>query len=101
MALSRIKVLEIAGLAPAPFCGMILSDFGADVVRVRLPPPLQLCARVLITHTKKVDRLSHAVYPDFLARGKRSIQLNLKSEEGVAAALKLIKKFDVLIEPFR
>lgn len=34
MALKGIKVIEMAGLAPAPFCGMILSDFGADVIRV-------------------------------------------------------------------
>ena len=34
MALRVIKVIEMAGLAPAPFCGMILSDFGADVIRV-------------------------------------------------------------------
>ena len=34
MALKGIKVVEMAGLAPAPFCGMILSDFGANVVRV-------------------------------------------------------------------
>jgi alpha-methylacyl-CoA racemase len=34
MALKGIRVIEMAGLAPAPFCGMILSDFGADVIRV-------------------------------------------------------------------
>lgn len=34
MALKGIKVIEMAGLAPAPFCGMILSDFGADVIRI-------------------------------------------------------------------
>ena len=34
MALRGIKVVEMAGLAPAPFCGMILSDFGADVIRI-------------------------------------------------------------------
>jgi len=34
MALKGIRVIEMAGLAPAPFCGMILSDFGADVIRI-------------------------------------------------------------------
>ena len=34
MALKGLKVIELAGLAPAPFCGMILSDFGADVIRI-------------------------------------------------------------------
>lgn len=40
MALRNIKVIELAGLAPAPFCGMILGDFGAQVLRVdKVPSP--------------------------------------------------------------
>lgn len=46
MALSGIKILEFAGLAPAPFCGMILSDFGADVIRIN-----RVCTSVHITFT--------------------------------------------------
>ncbi|XP_057364517.1 alpha-methylacyl-CoA racemase-like [Daphnia carinata] len=80
MALKGIKVIEIAGLAPGPFCGMILSDFGADVIRVDKAnaPPL-----------------------DRQARGKRSIALNLKSPDGIAILHRLCSKADVLIEPFR
>jgi alpha-methylacyl-CoA racemase len=79
-ALSGIKVIEMAGLAPAPFCGMILADFGADVVRV--------------------DRRG-AGSMDTLARGKRSIAVNLKDPKGVETVLRLTDQADVLLEPFR
>jgi alpha-methylacyl-CoA racemase len=79
-ALQGIRVVEMAGLAPAPFCGMILADFGADVVRV--------------------DRVG-AGSMDGLARGKRSLAVNLKRPEGVATVLRLIAQADVLLEPYR
>ena len=79
-ALQGIRVIEMAGLAPAPYCGMILADFGADVVRV--------------------DRVG-AGSMDLLARGKRSVAVDLKSAAGVDTVLRLIEKADVLLEPFR
>jgi len=80
-----LKVIEIAGLAPAPFCGMILSDFGADVVRVdRIPSDGVLTLPI-----------------DIMSRGKRSVCINLKSKEGVDILLKMIERADVFIEPFR
>lgn len=81
MALAGVQVLELAGLAPAPFCGMILADFGAKVIRV--------------------DKAKSSVASDTLARGKRSIALDLKSPAGVSVLKKLCKRSDVLIEPFR
>ena len=79
-ALQGIRVVEMAGLAPAPYCGLILADFGADVVRV--------------------DRVG-AGSMDQLARGKRSVAVNLKSPEGVETVLRLIENADVLLEPYR
>lgn len=79
-ALEGIRVIEMAGLAPAPYCGLILADFGADVVRV--------------------DRIGAGAI-DQLARGKRSIGVNLKSPEGVDTVLRLVEKADVLLEPYR
>jgi alpha-methylacyl-CoA racemase len=79
-ALQGIRVVEMAGLAPAPFCGMILADFGADVVRV--------------------DRVG-AGSMDQLARGKRSLAVNLKSPDGVETVLRLAEQADVLLEPYR
>ncbi|XP_063310035.1 alpha-methylacyl-CoA racemase [Pelobates fuscus] len=82
MALAGVRVLELAGLAPAPFCGMILSDFGAQVIRV--------------------DKINSSHFPmDTMGRGKRSIALNLKSSNGVDILKSLCKKSDVLLEPFR
>ncbi|XP_053304118.1 alpha-methylacyl-CoA racemase [Spea bombifrons] len=81
MALAGLRVLELAGLAPAPFCGMILSDFGAQVIRV--------------------DKANTSATIDTMGRGKKSIALNLKSPEGVGVLKKLCKTSDVLIEPFR
>jgi len=79
-ALHGIRVVEMAGLAPAPFCGMILADFGADVVRV--------------------DRPNSSNF-DQLARGKRSVAISLKHADGVATLLRMIENADVLLEPFR
>ncbi|KAI8850308.1 CoA-transferase family III domain-containing protein [Chytridium lagenaria] len=78
--LAGIKVLELAGLAPAPFAGMMLADFGADVIRV--------------------DRIASST-TDVLGRGKRSISLNLKSEEGRETLKKMMAQADVVIDPFR
>ncbi|NXH18907.1 AMACR racemase, partial [Bucco capensis] len=81
MALRGVRVLEVAGLAPGPLCGMILADFGAQVVRV--------------------DRTRCAATTDVQARGKRSLALDLKRPSGVAAFRRLCCRADVLIEPFR
>ncbi len=84
--LSGIRVIEMAGLAPAPYAGMILADFGADVVRVDRSPAT-----------------GSAPDPtrDYLARGKRSVGLNMKDPAGVDLLLRMIEKADVIIEPFR
>ena len=85
--LSGLKVLEFAGLGPAPFCGMLLADLGADVVRI--------------------DRRGAAGAPSIaegmrvLGRGRRSIELDLKAAADVETALALAGKADALIEGFR
>lgn len=81
MVLRGIKVLELAGLAPGPFCGMILADFGAQVVRV--------------------DRPGSAGDMSLLARGKRSLVLDLKQPRGAAVLRRMCASADVLLEPFR
>lgn len=75
MALSGVKVLEFAGLAPAPFCGMILSDFGATVVRV-----------------DRAGGESPVSGNDLLTRGKKSICLNLKDSYSISIIKKIISK---------
>lgn len=81
MALKNVRVIEMAGLAPAPFCGMVLRDFGASIIRV--------------------DKPQTAANDDRLARGKRSIALDLKQEQGRSVVRKLCRDSDVLIEPYR
>lgn len=79
-ALEGIRVLELAGLAPVPYCGLILADFGADVVRIDRPGGGGL---------------------DLLGRGKRSVAIDLKKPEGAATVLRMAERADVLVEPFR
>ena len=78
-----VKIVEFAGIGPGPFCGMLLADMGADVVRI--------------------DRAESAGrgHPDLANRGKRSVAIDLKKPEGVEAALSLMEKADGLIEGFR
>src|SRR5262245_15324969 len=84
--LDGVRVVEIASLAPAPFGCMILSDLGADVLRVERPESCQP------GRPTPVDPLS---------RGRRSIGLNLKDQAGVELLLTLVSAADVLVEGFR
>ncbi len=81
--LHGIRIIELAGIGPGPFCGMMLSDMGAEVIRV--------------------DRLAPgAPAPkDVLARNRRSIGVDLKSPEGVETVLKMVETADALFEGFR
>jgi len=86
--LTGLRIVEMAGIGPAPFCGMLLADMGADVVRIdRL----------------EASGLGIAFPPrfDMLNRNKRSIAINLKCVEGVAAVARMIDDADVVIEGFR
>lgn len=78
-----VKVLEFAGIGPGPFCCMLLSDMGADVVRI----------------DRKGAR--GGLKNDIPSRGRRSIALDMKDPNDVSVALALIEKADVLIEGFR
>jgi alpha-methylacyl-CoA racemase len=86
--LQGIRIIEMAGMGPGPFCGMLLADMGADVVRVER----------LTASDRGID------FPprfDLLNRNKRSVAINLKSAEGTATLLRLIENADALIEGFR
>jgi len=81
--LAGFKIIELAGIGPGPFCGMMLSDMGAEVIRV--------------------ERLSGAdkAPKDVLARNRRSLAVDLKSPEGVETVLRLVESADALFEGFR
>lgn len=86
--LTGIKVIEMAGLAPSPYCGMLLSDFGADVVIVDRP-------------SKGAPEIPNIMPKNPFDRGKRSIRVNLKTDRGVEIVRRMIRDFDVLLEPYR
>jgi len=83
--LAGIRVLELAGIGPSPFCGMLLADLGADVIVVQAP----------------AERNAAAVEGDLIHRGKRGIMLDLKSADGVVAALSIGRHCDAVIEGMR
>jgi alpha-methylacyl-CoA racemase len=86
--LAGVKIVEIAGIGPGPFCAMMLADMGADVIRV--------------DRAGSVRGGDPAVPPgDLINRGRRSIGVDLKSPEGVETVLRLVEQSDGLIEGFR
>lgn len=87
--LAGVKIVEMAGVGPAPFAGMLFSDMGADVVRIDRQP------------TGRGGAFDAIESASLLDRGRRSIALDLKKPEAVAAALELIADADALIEGFR
>ena len=81
--LHGVKVIEFAGIGPGPFCAMLLSDMGAEVVRI----------------DRKGGRGANKF--DITSRGRRSLALDLKNPDAVKTALKLISQADALLEGFR
>ena len=82
--LQGFRVIELAGIGPGPFCGMMLSDMGAEVIRV-----------------DRVGRGASRRPNDVLARNRRSIAIDLKQPEGVEVVLRLVESADALYEGFR
>ncbi|CAH1102350.1 unnamed protein product [Psylliodes chrysocephalus] len=81
MALKGLKVIEFSGLLPVPFCGMVLADFGANVIRI--------------------DKVDFDTNLDCLGNGKKSISLNLKHPRAIDIVKSISRQSDILIEPFR
>jgi alpha-methylacyl-CoA racemase len=86
--LEGLRIIELAGLGPAPFAGMMLADAGADIIRI--------------------DRSERATYPpntephvDLMNRGRRSVAVDLKHPDGVGLVLRLVEQADGLMEGFR
>jgi alpha-methylacyl-CoA racemase len=86
--LQGIRVIEIAGIGPGPFAAMMLADMGADVIRVDRADKVQ-------------SPLPEGPNSDVLARGRRSVGVDLKHPDGVETVLRLVEKADVLQEGFR
>ncbi|QEY71794.1 CaiB/BaiF CoA transferase family protein [Pseudomonas denitrificans (nom. rej.)] len=83
--LTGLKVIEMVGLGPAPFCAMLLADMGAEVIRVQ----------------RHGQALGERARFDVLGRGRRAVALDLRQSEGVETLLQLVEGADALIEGFR
>jgi alpha-methylacyl-CoA racemase len=90
--LQGYKVVELAGIGPGPFAAMLLADMGAEVIRVD---------RAFAPKHGLSDGSERPVNPDTLQRGRRSVALDLKSADGIAALLDLVAGADALLEGFR
>jgi alpha-methylacyl-CoA racemase len=87
--LEGIRVVEIGGIGPSPFCAMMLADMGADVLRVDRASSV-------------TPREDYEWPPDYLLnRGRRSVGVDLKHAGGVEVVLRLAERADVLIEGYR
>ena len=86
--LAGVRIIEMAGIGPGPFCGMMLSDMGAEVIRVDRKSTVDLGVEM----PRQFNVLN---------RGRRSIALDLKTPEGIAAVKRIATKCDALIEGFR
>ncbi len=85
--LAGLRVVEVSGIGPGPFCAMVLADLGADVIAVDRPPALP-------------PTPGSARY-DILRRGRRSVGLDLKHARGPEVLLRLVEGADALLEGFR
>jgi len=86
--LAGVRIVEFAGIGPAPFCGMLLADMGADVLLVERPIPPDIGIP-----RERRHEIAH--------RGKASLILDLKQDHARVTALELAKHADVVIEGFR
>ena len=86
--LSGYKIVEIAGIGPGPFAAMMLSDMGAEVIRVERVQAVR-------------DVAATSAHWDVMLRGRKNIAIDLKHKDGVETLLSLVEKADALIEGFR
>jgi alpha-methylacyl-CoA racemase len=83
--LQGVKIIEVGGIGPGPFCGMMLSDMGADVIRIE---------------RKGQSSRTEPKY-DVMMRNRRSMNIDLRKPEGVEIVLEMVEKADALQEGYR
>ena len=82
--LTGIKVVEMAAIGPGPFCSMMLSDMGAEIIRI-----------------DRLNQKGSGHRANVLHRGRKSIAVDLKNPQGVEITLELIEQADIVVEGFR
>lgn len=93
--LNHVRVLDLSRLFPGPYCTRILADFGAEVIKIEQPD-----GGDWVRHVPPLVDGEGALF-QALNQGKKSLTLNLKSDEGQAILLRLVETADVLLESFR
>jgi len=88
--LTGVNVVELAGIGPGPHAAMLLSDLGAEVIRLDRPEAIEGSDPIVAEHSLNL-----------VNRGRASVAIDLKKPAGVELALRLIARTDVLIDPFR
>ena len=86
--LSGLRILELAGIGPAPLCCSLMSDLGADVLRV----DRTFDSKLGVTRDRRTD---------LLRRGRKSVSIDLKHVKGIETVMRLTEDADVLVDPFR
>ena len=86
--LAGLKIVELAGIGPAPLCCSLMSDLGADVLRI----DRHFDAKLGVPRDRRTD---------LLRRGRKSVSIDLKNIKGIQTVMRLIEGADVLVDPFR
>ena len=86
--LAGVKIIELSGIGPAPLCCSLLSDMGADILRIDRNAPSGLGS-------------PRTTRTDLLRRGRPSVAIDMKHPDGIATVLKLVETADAIIDPFR
>ncbi|MBY8990852.1 MAG: CoA transferase [Candidatus Lokiarchaeota archaeon] len=97
LPLENITILDLSRMLPGPYCTMILSDLGANVIRVENPNDMMSNLPPFF----QKDNYRESAFNAVLMRNKKSITLNLKSEEARKIFYELVKKADVVMDTFR
>ena len=100
LPLEGVRVLDLSRLLPGPFCSLMLADFGADVVKVEDMGQGDYTRWAWPYHEGVEDSAKGALFLA-LNRGKRSVRLDLKTDQGKAVLLRLVRDADIVIESFR
>ncbi|MBD8038578.1 CoA transferase [Solibacillus sp. A46] len=94
--LNGLKILDFCSLLPGPLATMMFADLGAEVIHIESNRRVDLM-RIMPPYDEEKESYIH----QHLNRSKKSLQLNLKSEEGIEIVKKLVKDYDIIIEGFR
>ena len=95
LPLAQMRVLDLSRLLPGPYCSRILADFGAEVIKIETPS-----GGDWVRHMPPLVDGQGALF-HILNQGKKSLTMNLKSEQGRAILLRLAETSDALLESFR